>query len=329
MKKFFKVFSITLITLFVVGCGATAQPEEAQSAKSAKSMVDQSVQVYEADNKEGNITAASIEEAFIASGLQVDGNNNMNKPFELNFKSTHYKLYHLATFRNHELSLKLLKKYPNFGLLTPLSMSIWSDDKKGTIRVSTLTHAGMVRTTGISADDEDLLSYANLVTKALETALPNGNFVVLTHTVKESANSFAQEFQIEVEEGEEIEDVKSNFEEMFEGEMEAMGFKLPNYVDVYDEYFSEDGYDTFDFYVTYSICKFDVIFPVSKLHPEAGAYAPCSMYAYKKKGEDVIKVGYLGVDNWITTLDVEDQESIKPLKEAQDYINNILTEMGE
>ena len=40
-------------------------------------------------------------------------------------------------------------------------------------------------------------------------------------------------------------------------------------------------------------------------------------------------MGFLGVDNWINTLDIEDQESIKPLKEAQDMIVDILNEMKE
>jgi len=43
--------------------------------------------------------------------------------------------------------------------------------------------------------------------------------------------------------------------------------------------------DVYDFYDTYSIIRFNVIYPVSKNHPDAGAYAPFSLVIYKKKDE--------------------------------------------
>ncbi|MDD4855801.1 MAG: flagellar basal-body rod protein FlgG [Sulfuricurvum sp.] len=61
---------------------------------------------------------------------------------------------------------------------------------------------------------------------------------------------------------------------------------------------------------------------------EAGAWAPCSMYIYKKKGENKIHIGYLGVDSWISSLGIKDKESTEPLYEAQSMINKILNGMN-
>ncbi len=289
----------------------------------------QNVQIFSADNKDGKITTKSIDEAFEKSGLFIDGNNDMNKPFSLRFKNTFYKTYNLAMFRSKELSLKLLKKYPTFGLLTPLTMSIWED--KGVMNISTLTLEGIARAGEIPVDDPDLIAYAKLIKVALKNAMPNGKFKELNHTVKFPNKSFQTSFvaDLEIEADTDMEALKEEFEDEFEGEMEPIGFLMPGYINLTEEMFEPAGYDAYDFYDTYSICKFDVIYPVSKDTPEAGAYAPCAFYLYKKKGENKMHMGWLGVDNWITTLDIKDKKAIDALRAAHKMIEDILTEMTE
>jgi uncharacterized protein (DUF302 family) len=291
----------------------------------------QSVQVWSSDNSSGKLTPKTVEDGFEKAGLGVDGNNDMNKPFSKRFKHVHYKIYNLAMFKNDALTLKLIKKYPNFGALTPLTMSIWSDDKAKTLNVATLSLAGMSRATGIPTTDPDLVAYAKLVKTALKNGMPNGHFKKLPFVDKFPKKSFAINFEadVDLDDGQSANEFKEDFEAEFEGELEPLGFLLPNFTNLQEDLFDDAGYDVYDFYDTYSICKFDVIYPVSKLHPEAGAYAPCSFFIYKKKGEDKMHMGYLGVDNWITTLGIEDKESINPLKEAQGMINNIIKEMTE
>ena len=330
MKKVYSLIIALIATMTMIGCGST-QAKPAEVKKVQKPAKIQSVQVFEVENTDGKITPKMISDAMDAVGLTTAGNNDMNKPFSQRFSKIHYKTYNLAMFQNDALTLKLIKKYPNFGALAPLTMSIWSDDEKKTMKVSTLTKEGIARAAGIPLTDPDLIAYSALIEKGLRAAMPNGKFQELNFSVKEPKNSFAVNFtaEIDLDEDSSLEDYREDFESEFEGEMEPIGFLMPNYSNLKEELFDDAGYDVYDFYVTYSICKFDVIYPVSKLHPEAGAYAPCSMFLYKKKAEDKMHIGYLGVKNWITTLDIEDQESIKPLLEAQGMINNILTEMTE
>jgi len=289
----------------------------------------QNVQIFTADNSDGKISAKSIDEAFGKSGLVIDGNNDMNKPFTLRFKNTYYKTYNLAMFRNKELSLKLLKKYPTFGLLTPLTMSIWSD--KNTMNISTLTLAGLSRAGEIPIDDPDLVAYSKSIEKALKTAMPKGHFKKINHKIQFPNKSFRTTFSVDldIEKDTDMEELKEDFEAEFEGEMEPIGFLMPGYLNLLEETFEPAGYDEYDFYDTYSICKFDVIYPVSKDTPEAGAYAPCTFYLYKKKGEDKMHMGWLGVDNWITTLDIKDEKSIKALRDAHKMIEDIIKDITE
>ncbi|SFV63188.1 hypothetical protein MNB_SM-4-83 [hydrothermal vent metagenome] len=313
MKKIQKLLMVVFLALTTMGYSKSTQD----------------VQVY--TTLESGVTTKTIEKGFDANGLTMAGNNDMNKPFSTRFKTLHYKVYNLAMFSNTDLTFKILKKYPSFGALTPLSMSIWQD-KDGSMNASTLTINGMSRATGVPVNDPDLIAYAALIKDTLQKALPKGHFKELNHTVKFPTKSFAVNFTADVELDDEATpaDFIEDFEAEFEGELEPLGFLLPNYTDVQEEIFDDNAYTgVYDFFHTYSICKFDVIYPVSKLHPEAGAWAPCSFYIYKKVGEEKMHMGFLGVDNWITTLDMSDEASIKPLREAEKMIVDIITEMTE
>jgi uncharacterized protein (DUF302 family) len=340
MKKLFNPLLAAFVVVFMLGCekapaadtatetASTAKTEKAAPAPAAKNTKN-SVQVFTADNSDGKITAKTIEAAFDSVGLTIGANNDMNSPFSQRFPKLHYKVYHLAVFQNNDLTFSLVKKYANFGALTPLTMSIWSDGD--TMNISTLTLFGMSRAGEIPMDDADLIAYADLVKKALKTAMPNGSFKALPYEDTRPTESLATNFEVEID-TEEITDFteyKEDFQAEFEAEMEPIGFLFPNYINLTEEIFEEKGYDGFDFYDTYSICKFDVIYPVSKDHPEAGAWAPCSFYMYKKKGENVMKMGFLSVDNWISSTNMTDKESIDPLREAQGMIETIITEMTE
>lgn len=298
------------------------------SASVADKNKGQNLQIFSVDNASGAINAKSVEKAFNASGLVVDVNNNMNSIFEKRYNHIHHKNYNLAIFRSDKSILKLVKKYPSIGLITPLSMSIYSDDAKKTINISTLSLAGMSRITKIPATNPDLIEYAKLVDAALHKALPNGNYLPLSHDIK-PANTTAFTTEFEIEEGSTYTEAKNEFEEEFEGELGPVGFLVPKSYKLQEELFKENGNDEYDFFDTYSIIRFNAIYPVSKNHPDAGAYAPFSLVIYKKKSEDTVHIAYPAIDNWITDLGITDKETIKAVTETQGMIQGILEEITE
>ena len=71
-----------------------------------------------------------------------------------------------------------MKKHPSIGLITPLSMSIYSGKDKS-INISTLSLAGMSRITGIPQTNADLVAYSKLIDLALHNALTNGKYLTV------------------------------------------------------------------------------------------------------------------------------------------------------
>jgi uncharacterized protein (DUF302 family) len=306
MKKILKVFIGAFLVL-----GTSVYAEGTQN-----------LQIFSVDNSKGAINAKSIEKAFNDSGVKVDVNNDMNSIFSKRYGKVHHKNYNLAIFTHAKIVSKLMKKYPSIGLITPLSMSIYEDAAKNTINISTLSLAGMARVTKIPATDPDLIEYAKAVDTALHKALPNGKYLPVNHNTK-SSKPLTTEFTIEfeLEDGDTYADAKESFEEEFESELGPVGFLIPK------SYKLE--HDDYDFFDTYSIIRFNAIYPVSKNHPDAGAYAPFSLVVYKKKDEDVTHIAFPSIDNWISDLDITDEATVKAVRETHNMMKTILEELTE
>ena len=282
----------------------------------------QNLQIFSVKNTDGNINAKTIQKAFTATGVVVDVNNDMNSIFSKRYGSVHHNKYNLAIFTNSKLVSKLMKDYPTIGLITPLSMSIYSGTN-GTINVSTLSLAGMSRITGIPATNPDLIAYSKLVDSALRKALPNGKYLTVNHKTKPTGKELVTKFEVELEleDGGTYVDAKDSFKEEFQGEISPAGFLVPKSYSI--------EHSDYDFFDTYSIIRFNAIYPVSKNHPDAGAYAPFSLVMYKKKGEDNMHIAYPSIDNWISDLGIKEDSTVNAVKETQAKIKNILSELTE
>ena len=128
--------------------------------------------------------------------------------------------------------------------------------------------------------------------------------------------------------GDEVEDELDGLQEEMEAGLETAGFVLAGFNKLAPDY-AAAGNDKYDFFDVYSICKVAVIYEVSKTHPEAGAFAPCTFYMYKIKGEKEAHLAYPAVYNWMSSIDVADEASKGVLLKAQDAMNSAVNEATE
>jgi len=293
----------------------------------ATSLFANDVRVFSVENSDGKITAKTIEASFKKAGFYISDNRDMNTPFKKQFGQTDFKIYNLFTLYNIKQVQELSKKYPNFGLFAPMSMSIYTKKGENTINISSLTASTMGKIMGIPANNKQLVAIENLVTKALKDAMPKGEFKSFEYKVSKTDKKLVSSYTMELD-PEEWEDEKDEVQMTFEGELKPNGFVQAGFTDVnYD--FKENKYNKFDFYDVYSICKLPVIFQVSKKHPEAGALAPCTLYMFKEKGSTDVHMAYPSVNNWISSLAIEDKESIDVLLDAEKTMVNTVNETIE
>ncbi|HHD82032.1 MAG TPA: DUF302 domain-containing protein [Campylobacterales bacterium] len=300
----------------------------AKENKKVQSSVESSdIQLYTAMNKDKKITPKTIQEAFEKAGFFVSANRDMNTPFEKQFKETSFEVYNLFTFYKRDVALALAKKYENVGLFTPMSMSIYTKKGENTISVATLSAKAMAKVMKIPADDKQLSDLGALVIETLEKALLNGKFEKLPYSVAKPTSTLVTSYTMEMD-VEEWEDELDELKMGLEGELSPNGFVIAGHNNLGDE-FEEANYEGFDFYEVYSICKLPVIFTIAKTRPEAGAFAPCSLYLAKKKGENEMTMAFPSVYNWVSSLAINDKKEIEVLEDAQKKMEKILSSLTE
>jgi len=285
------------------------------------------VRVFTSDNADGKITAKGIEEAFNKAGFVIAANNDMNAPFMRDFNQTSFDIYNLMVVFRKDTALALAEKYPDIGLFTPISMSIYTKKGDKTISVSSLNASAMARIMNIPEDNEHIVALGKKIEEALKAAMPNGKFIPLPYQQTKPTKEIITRISFE-QKGDDWEESKDNMQMIFEGELAPKNFVMAGFTDLnYD--FEENEKEWYHFYDVYSICSIPVIYEVAKLHPEAGAFAPCSAYMYQKTGEKTIHMAFPNVHKWIAALKIEDKPSIDILLKAQKDFEDILAKLSK
>jgi len=297
------------------------------ATENVKSEKKADIEIFTSTNSDGKITPKSIESAFKKAGFIISANRDMNGPFLKQFKSSGFVTYNLFTFYKKDVVLELVKKYPNVGLFAPMSMSIYTKKGDTSISVSSLTAEAMAKIMQAPSDDKTLHDLRKLVKETLKSAMPNGTFEKPTYDIQTAKGELVTHFSMEID----PEDWDDELEELkmgFEGELAPKGFVLAGFNNLGDE-FEEANYEAYDFYEVYSICKLPVIYTIAKHRPEAGAYAPCSLYLSKKKNDNMVNIGFPSVYNWISSMNINDAEDIKVSEKAQMDMMTILKSLTE
>jgi uncharacterized protein (DUF302 family) len=248
----------------------------------------------------------------------------MNLSFEARFGGgKDYQMYRLMFLYNPTIIATLLKTYPEAGLLAPLSTSVYS--KNGNkISISSLSLKGMSRISGVPISNPHLITLHENMTKGLTQAFPEGKFETLDYEIIRPDGEIVTRFAFEMEDDfDDIGMAKFNYQEIMEAEIESAGFVVAGFIPIIDD-LKENGIEDYAFYDGYSICKLEVIYPVHKSYPEVGAFAPCTMYMYKKKDEAFTRMGYPSVYNWIMTTNIYDDEALNPLIGAQNLLESAI-----
>jgi uncharacterized protein (DUF302 family) len=323
MKHFTKLLLAMVVTMgLATGLVADAAPKATHN-----------VTILTADNSDGKITPKTISAAFEKAGFFINDNRDMTAPWlkqckagTKNFDTVTFEVYNLFTLFKKDVVVKLGKKYPNIGLFSPMSMSIWTKRGTKTISVSSLSTAAMAEIMGVPEDDAELVAYGKLVQDTLRAALPNAKVEKVAYEMKQPEGPLVSTAQFAMDPEADWEEVKEEFQENFEQELIPAMFINAGFNDLnYD--MEESGYEGYNFYDVYSICYLEVIYTVAKDHPEAGAFAPCSMYMYQKKGTNTMEIGFPSVYNWIASLAIEDKPSYDVLIMAQKKMEKILEKL--
>jgi uncharacterized protein (DUF302 family) len=137
-------------------------------------------------------------------------------------------------------------------------------------------------------------------------------------------------FEIEFDRGASLDGFISDFQGKFEEKFEENHYIIAGYKDIKAAMADNNvEFGRFDAYWVYSLCHFkfsEGIFNQGR--PDAGAFAPCSMYMYVEKDSNKLIVGMPRLENWIAVMGIKDQAKVDSIHALDKEIVGIMTELG-
>ena len=131
----------------------------------------------------------------------------------------------------------------------------------------------------------------------------------------------------------EVEDIEEYIEEFIlehNGLFHENKFIIAGFLDIKFEYDDlELDFEAYDAFWISSLCHFEFSNKIfNRGEPEAGVFAPCSVYFYIPKGSGKLHVGYATVDNWLSASGITDKDKIAQMKEISTSVVRLLGELG-
>ncbi len=273
-----------------------------------------------------------MEEKIGTVGFKItDEHKRVNDQYEKKYGSTNLEILSFMPVVNDTLILPLLNKDPRIAGFAPFNMLIYR--KKG----ETVTHIGhlsakmMLEILGIE-DKEIRSKYIDGVAK-LDTLLSkelNASFEDLPY--KKLPETRMMTFVYEFKKPENMEDFLDEFQEKFEDAFVDAGYLIAGYHNFMEA--SDDApkiLKGFDAFWTYSLCHLQFsygVFDTTPPRPDAGLFAPCTLYAYIKKGSNRIVMGMYRLHNWSDTLGIKNAKKMALIDKLDREIPAIMTKLG-
>jgi len=281
--------------------------------------------LYKVPNKDHKITAQTLADGLTVNGYTVAKNQDMNGPYKLQFKTTTFDSYNLMSVYHGETSTSLIPKYAKSGIFTPFSIATYQRKGEDDFYIALLSAKAQENI--LKVKDELFAKLEKLNKETIVKVLPTATEISLPYDVESTDKALYTKYSFEVEDDDAME-ARDDLMMMMESGMKPSGFVVANYID-FNKVLHEEKKEDYMFYDAYSLCKLKIIFELSKTKPEAGAFAPCTMVIYHKKGSNKTEIVTLSIANLTSTLAIKDKDILEMLNKAQNTMKTIIEESAE
>ena len=278
-----------------------------------------------------------VEKKLKSIGFNItDPHKRVNDHYKEKYGSTVLDVLSFMSVVNDDNILPLLNIDPRIAAFAPFNMLIHKKlDEKNT-HVGHLMPEAMLDMIGI--EDPKVRAAFTAAFPALDAMMEkelaaDGTKVEKSYTpYKKLAQKRMINFEFEFERPEDLDDFIDDFQEKFEDafiEKEYLIAGYHNFMEGGDK--AKEILKKYDAFWTYSLCHLEYsynMFDNKGAHPEAGLFAPCSMYMYIKKGSNTLVLGMPTLVNWSDTLGITDEKRVGLVHQLDKEIPEILTALG-
>jgi len=286
---------------------------------------NEDILLYKVENKDLAVSAETIANGLTANGYVVAKNQDMNGPYKKQFGKTTFQSYNLMSIYHPETSGELVPKYAKSGIFTPFSIVVYQSEGDNYLYLALLTAKAQENI--IKEHDPLFSKLEDLNKKTISAILPTAVESDLGYKNLTTDQPLYTKYSFDVDDDEAL-DAREELMMMMQSGMKPSGFVVANYID-YNAVLLEEKKDDYMFYDAYSLCKLGIIYELSKTKPEAGAFAPCTMVIYHKKGSNKTEIVTLSIANLTSTLAIDDKELLAMLEKAQGTMKSIIEDSAE
>ena len=138
-------------------------------------------------------------------------------------------------------------------------------------------------------------------------------------------------FEVKFDRPDDLSEFIDSFQGKFETAFEDKKYIIAGYKNFKERYEEDLGMEfaEYDAFFVYSLCHFTFSYNVfNKGRPDAGVFAPCSMYAYVKKDTNTLVIGMPTLANWTAIMDIKDPVKQEWVKKIDAEIISIMKSIG-
>jgi uncharacterized protein (DUF302 family) len=274
-----------------------------------------------------------IEKKITTLGYKVaDPHKRINDVYKKKYGSTKLDLLTFMTVVNDTKLKPLLNIDPRLAGFNPFDVFAYKKTGENTTQVSHLTADAILDMLHI--EDASVRAEYTATMKSLDDLIVaelkgKTSYIDYDKVIDKTTMNFEIDFQRPEDLSEFIDDFQSRFEEAFE----AKQYIIAGFFNFYEHF--GDGPNPleakFDAFWTYSLCHFTFsynIFDNEGMKPEAGVFAPCTMYMYIEKGSNKLVVGMPRLANWAAMVNITDKKRLDFIKQLDTEIPQIMVGLG-
>jgi len=265
-----------------------------------------------------------------------DPHERINDAYSTKYGGTNLDNLGFFSMTADEALRPLLLKAPELGGFSPFNLHIYKVKGEEVTRVGHVTPNTMLDIVGVQdkATRAEFTEIFGPLDELVDEKL--GGKVEYVQYDKLPAQPMLR-FEIDVDREGALSDFIDGFQEEFEAAFEDKKYIIAGYKNFKEAYNDlELDFSKYDAYFVYSLCHFTFSNGVFNLvdgqegdaRPDAGAFAPCSMYFYIEKGSNKMIVGMPKLENWIAVMGIKDKKKVDAINTLDKEIVGIMEGLG-
>ena len=262
-----------------------------------------------------------------------DPHHNVNAVYEQMLGETSLSQLSFSSLVSDDHARPLFNKDPRIGGFTPFNLVIYRKKSDMKTVITHITPEAALDILHIS--DKDVREKYIAMYKPLDDLIEKeyGSEAKKSYTkIQGYAKKNMMNFEIPFEQPDDIDEFFDAFQEKFESTFQFKGYIIAGFYNMkYSLNTENDVLPGYSNYVVWSLCHIPfsyTIFDGKNPLPQAAVFAPCSMYAYVKKGENKIVIGMPTLSAWAAALGITDKEKLQKIDELDAEIPSIIRSLG-